>query len=52
MPDQLGCSSFARLHELRPLPVTDYDRSSDSWQILAPLSEGTAGPDLGEEIMV
>ncbi|BDA46467.1 probable chaperone protein DnaJ at N-terminal half [Coccomyxa sp. Obi] len=51
-PDDLGIPSFARLGELRKLPVADYDGRYDIWVIKAPLSEGCGGPELPEEIML
>ncbi|EIE23899.1 DnaJ-domain-containing protein [Coccomyxa subellipsoidea C-169] len=51
-PDDLGIPSFARLGELRKLPVLDYDGRYDIWVINAPLSEGCGGPELPEEIML
>lgn len=51
-PDDLGIPSFARLGELRKLPVADYDGRYDIWVIRAPLSEGCGGPELPEEIIL
>ena len=52
IPDELGCSSFARLSELRTVPVDAFDRRFDVWDISAPLSDGCGGPELTEEVMV
>lgn len=52
LPDDLGIPSFARLGELRKLPVADYDSRFDTWVITASLSEGCGGPELPEEIML
>ena len=51
-PDDLGIPSFARLHELRKLPVAHYDGRYDIWTIEAVLSEGCGGPELPEEVML
>ena len=52
LPDDLGIPSFARLGDLRKLPIEDYDGRYDIWVINAPLSEGCGGPELPEEIML
>ena len=52
LPDDLGIPSFARLHELRKLPIAQYDGRYDIWTIDAALSQGCGGPDLPEEIML
>ncbi|KAK9906520.1 hypothetical protein WJX75_003297 [Coccomyxa subellipsoidea] len=52
LPDDLGIPSFARLGDLRKLPIADYDGRYDIWVINAPLSEGCGGPELPEEIML
>ena len=52
MPDDLGVPSFARLAELRKLPIADYDSRYDVWTITAALSEGCGGPELPEEVML
>ncbi len=52
LPDDLGVPSFARLRELRKLPITQYDGRYDIWTIEAALSEGCGGPELPEEIML
>ena len=52
LPDDLGVPSFARLRELRKLPIAQYDGRYDIWTIEAALSEGCGGPDLPEEIML
>jgi hypothetical protein len=52
LPDDLGIPSFARLSELRRIPVSHYDGRFDVWVIEAPLSEGCGGPELPEEVML
>ncbi len=52
IPDDLGVPSFARLGELRKLPVSEYDGRYDLWTITAPLTEGCGGPELPEEVML
>ena len=52
IPDDLGVPSFARLPELRPLPVASFDKRFDVWRIDAELSPGCGGPELPEEIML
>ena len=52
LPDDLGIPSFARLHELRTVPVAHYDGRYDIWTIEAVLSEGCGSPELPEEVML
>ncbi len=52
LPDELGDVSFAKLQDLKPLPVAAYDGRHDIWTIEAQLSEGCAGPSLPEEVML
>ena len=52
IPDELGVPSFAQLHDLKTVPVTNFNAAFDIWHINAALSEGCGGPDLPEEIML
>ena len=52
IPDELGVSSFARLEQLKTVPVTSFDARFDIWHVEAPLSDGCGGPELPEEVML
>ncbi|KAK9804086.1 hypothetical protein WJX73_005526 [Symbiochloris irregularis] len=52
IPDQLGYSSFARLGDLRVIPVSSYDQRYDIWSIEQQLSPGCSGPELPDEVIL
>lgn len=51
--DELGVSAFCPLGALRRLPLRGYDRRHDVWTLdPGSLSDGCAGPELPEEIII
>jgi hypothetical protein len=52
IPDELASPAFAPVELLSTIPVASFDSRFDVWEINVPLSDGCAGPELPEEIML
>ena len=50
--DDLGIPSFAKLGDLKIVPVEDFDKRFSVWTIHSVLSQGCGGPPLPEEIIL
>ena len=50
--DDLGIPSFARLADLKVVPVETFDRRFGVWTIQCELSRGCGGPPLPEEVIL
>eukprot|EP00210_Caulerpa_lentillifera_P005719 g5469.t1 len=51
IPDEIGCSAFCDLKDLKRIPIKSYDKRFDVWEFDCALSEDCSGPEIVEEIV-